>query len=164
MQKEFDNINNKMTWLMILLVVVAVLSLTYICNAANSNLRFSWDAVTINADGTPCTDLGGYTIYRSRDANNWNELTGAGPAFVQVAATETFIAATCPEAGVWYWIIRAFDTSGNYSGISEVLIIDIDISIPNAVFHFRTCQAGDINCDGDVDGADLVEFSEAFGR
>ena len=147
----------------ILIAVVMVYSgIIGVCHAENSNLRFSWDAVTDNANGTPCTDLNGYTIYRSREADNWEDLVGVTPAFVTVAATETFVAVSCLEPGVWYWIIRAFDTSGNYSGISEVLIIDIDITIPGVVFHFRTCQAGDINCDGDINGADLIKLGEAL--
>ena len=73
-----------------------------------------------------------------------------------------FVAVTCPESGVWYWIVRAFDTSDHYSSISNVVMTDIDTSIPSAVFHFRTCQAGDINCDGDINGADLIKLGEAL--
>ena len=148
-----------------LFVTLCALLIVAICTAENSNLRFAWDAVTTNADETPCTDLAGYAIYRSREADNWNTLTGAEPAFVQVTATETFVAVTCPEPGVWYWMVRAFNTSGNYSyGTSNIIMTDIDTIIPGAIFHFRTCQPGDINCDGDIDGSDLIVFSEAFGK
>ena len=165
MKKQIDSMINKISWIMFLLTIMAILSFAYICNAANSNLRFSWDAVTENVGGGQCTDLAGYAIYRSRDADKWDELIGDKPAFAQVSATETFIAITCPESGIWYWLVRAFDTSANYSvPLSEIVMTNVDTISPGVVFHFRTCQAGDINCDGDINGADLVEFSEAFGK
>ena len=145
--------------------VVGFLIISELVHAGdNSNLIFAWDAVTTNADDSECTDLAGYAIYRSREADNWTELTGSQPAYAMVANDITRVAVTCPDAGVWYWIIRGFDCSGNFSfGPSNVITTDIDIIIPGSVLHFRTCQAGDINCDGDVDGADLAAFSEAFG-
>lgn len=135
------------------------------CYADNSTLRFTWDAITLNADETPCTDLAGYAIYRSTEADNWGALTGPDAAYISVAADVIYVAFNCPDPGIWYWIVRGFDTSGNYSlGPSEVITTDIDTILPGQILNFRTCQRGDINCDGDIDGADLVEFSRAFGQ
>ena len=114
--------------------------------------------MTLNADGTPCSDLAGYALYRSRETNNWELFTGAKAAFIRVDADKIFVALICPESGEWYWVIRAFDTSGHYSDISDVLHVNVDIMRPGSVFHFTTCQKGDINCDGDIDSADITEF------
>ena len=163
MQKEIDNINNKMTWLMVLLVVVAMLCLAQVCHADSINVKFKWAAVTVNADNSPCTDLAGYALYRSRESNDWTALTGAEQAYAQVLATETTLTVVCPQPGTWFWAIRAFNNSGVYGAISNVLENNIDVT-PGVAFNFRFCRPGDMNCDGDVDGKDLVEFSEAFGK
>jgi len=150
--------------------ILAIVTMVYsgiigFCYAGNtSNLIFAWDAITTNADDTECVDLAGYAIYRSREADNWSELTGAQSAYVIVANDITRVAINCSDAGIWFWIIRGFDDNGNYSlGPSTIITTDIDTIIPGSVLHFRTCQAGDINCDGNVNGADIVAFSEAFG-
>ena len=150
--------NKYIDWLMVLLVIIALMLCTQVCQAESSQLRFSWESVTLNADGTPCSDLAGYALYRSREANNWESFTGIEPSFIRVDADKTFVALTCPEPGEWYWVIRAFDTTGHYSDISEVLHVNVDIMRPGSVFHFRTCQKGDINCDGDIDSSDIAEF------
>ena len=156
--------NRLVDWLIVLLVILGLACCVQVCQADTSHLRFSWDAVTINSDKTPCTDLAGYALYRSREAQNWTLAIGSGPAFLQVSADITYVSLICPESGEWYWIVRAFDKNGNYSGISDVVLTNIDTISPNKVFHFRTCQKGDINCDGDVNSSDLKAFSEVFGQ
>ncbi len=157
----------KLSFEVIVLIIVVMLysGIIGFCYAGyTSNLIFSWDAVTENNDNTACTDLAGYAIYRSREPDNWSNLTGTQSAFVIVAKGFTRVAVSCSEPGIWFWGIRAFDESGNFSiEISNIITTDIDTIIPGAILHFSTCQAGDINCDGDIDGADLVEFSKAFG-
>ena len=155
--------NKTISWLIVLLVLVIFVLCIRLVNAENSNLHFTWETVTTNSDGLPCVDLAGYAIYRNRSTNDWEIFTGPERAFVEAKATDTEITLYCPEEGIWYWIIRAYDTSGLYSGISNIVITDIDILGPNSVFHFDKCQKGDINCDGDVDGNDLTEFSKAYG-
>jgi len=156
------NFMKKSMFWMFLIIFLTVVFISE-CLAESSHLRFAWDAVTINADDTPCTDLAGYTIYRSREPDNWEALTGASAAYISVAADVTFVAFVCNEPGIWFWIIRGFDHSGNYSlGPSDVIATDIDTIRPGQILNFRTCQVGDINCDGDVNGSDLVRLGEAI--
>jgi len=160
------NFMKKSMFWMFLIIFLAAVSISECseCSAESSHLRFAWDAVTHNIDDTPCTDLAGYAIYRSKEPDNWGLLTGASAAYISVAADVTFVAFVCSEPGIWFWIIRGFDHSGNYSlGPSEVIATDIDTIEPGQILNFRTCQVGDINCDGDVNGSDLVRLGEAFG-
>ena len=156
--------NKLIDWLTVLLVIAALACCVQVCNAENSNLRFSWDAVTLDSNGEPCTDLAGYAIYRSREMDNWTLLTDAETAYIQVDAEITFVTVTCPDSGDWYWIVRAFDRDGNYSDVSDVVFTAIDTVSPSSVFHFRTCQKGDINCDGDINSSDITEFLNVIGE
>ena len=151
--------NKCIDWLMFLCLIITIMICVQVCQADNSHIRFSWDAVTLSTDNEPCTDLAGYALYRSRETNNWELFTGPESAYAIVAADITFLSINCSEPGEWYWMLRAFDTSGNYSlGPSEIIHTNIDITHPGNVFHFRTCQKGDINCDGDINSSDITEF------
>ena len=114
------------------------------CNAGMKTITLEWDAV-------PCSDIGGYAIYRNLEPDNWDNLNNAESAYKQIPATGMpSVTFSRPVDNVWYYTVRAFDTSGNYStGASMVCMV---------------CPFGDLDCDGDVDGTDLKFFSEAFGR
>lgn len=78
--------------------------------------KLSWTAPTTNADGTPLTDLAGYRIY-------YGTAPGVYGPPVAISSAATLTATITPlAAGQWYFIVRAFDTSGNESAASiEVL-------------------------------------------
>ena len=110
------------------------------------DMRFSWDAVTTNADDTPCTDLHGYAIYRSRvnTPEALDNLLVLGDAFILVPPDQTTVAIHCPEDGIWYWIIRAYDHAGNiggYGGSDNVITTDVDVVFPGQTFHFSIIGA-----------------------
>ena len=126
-----------------LIMVAAILLLVDSVHSAESyNVRFSWNNVTENE--TPCTDLAGYAIYRSRiDVDSkWLFETYEQKAFKIVTADVLTTSVTCTDDGIWYWIIRAFDTSGNYSFRSNVLKTDFDTTIPGSVMEFKIISGG----------------------
>ena len=103
---------------------------------ADSSVTFIWDKNTE-------TDLAGYRIYQSATPDG------------QVVGTDTPVADIPPEAGLydtgiipnldpnrdaftltsvpdgtWYWILTAYDTSGNESGKSNEVSATLDSTSP----------------------------------
>ncbi len=79
--------------------------------ANGQNFTLSWEAVTLNEDGTPITDLAGYHIYRSSAVGgSFVRLTTAPlsvPVFADQVNGQTFI-----------YKVHAIDTHGNESADS----------------------------------------------
>lgn len=144
-------------------IIIIIATIAY-ADPSTKDLNFSWNAVAINTDGSPCLDLAGYAIYRSREADNWNALTGPLPAYANTCAEQTKVSVICPESGIWYWVVRAFNTPGNYSGISNIIETDVSLDIPGAILDFKLCIPSDLDCDGDIDGTDLSILAESFGK
>lgn len=107
-----------------------------------TTMTMYWEAVTVNDDETPCTDLAGYALYRSTESGNWIDLTGADKAYATVDATQLQCEIICSEGGLFYWVVRAFDTTGNYGDISNELETFIDTSRPNKVKIYVKSQPG----------------------
>ncbi|MEE4258947.1 MAG: hypothetical protein V2I62_04250 [Bacteroidales bacterium] len=98
---------------------------------------FRWDAPATNTDGTPCTDLAGYAIYRSAESGKWTEQTGIKKAFVTTNAKTRQALILMPDGGNWYWIVRSFDLAGNFSEASNELHTEIDLSVPSKPENYR---------------------------
>jgi len=134
--------------MIVILILLFVAGVIFECSADPStvDMRFSWDAVTTNADDTPCTDLHGYAIYRSRinTPEALEALIVLTDAFILVPPDQTTVAIHCPDAGTWYWTIRAYDHAGNiggYGGSDNVITTNVDIIIPGQVFNFSITGA-----------------------
>jgi hypothetical protein len=128
-------------------------------------LTFSWEPVTVNANGTPCDDLAGYAIYRSAVNADWDELTGKTKAYKVIPATnQGKYSCWCKEGGTFFWMIRAFDKTDQFSEKSNIIECFVDTTFPGTVIDFQAVTPGDINNDGDVDGKDLSIMSENFGK
>jgi hypothetical protein len=74
----------------------------------------SWEAPTVNVDGTPLTDLAGFKIYYSTispidKAVSLSIDTGNATTY----ALEGF------ESGTYYFAVTAYDNSGNESDFSD---------------------------------------------
>ena len=140
-------------FVILLLVFIPTLSAQQIRTSAH--ISFRWDKVTLNADGTECTDLAGYAIYRSRESGNWDGFIGKDNAYRIITKNQTEFICICNDNlfGVWFWMMRAFDETNQFGEQSKELEIFIDSMIP-----------GDINNDGHVDGTDLSIFSVNFGK
>lgn len=114
----------------------------------------AWEPVTLDADGNPCTDLGGYRLYIEalqtppQGKPSTSALTqSVGPTKhdnVDITA-EVFASAgtTSPYKPVKVWV-TAFDSVGNESDYSDPVIIDIsptmDTTPPKPVTDIRVVK------------------------
>jgi len=135
------------------LFFILALAATVSADRPSNWLSFSWDAVTQNVDGTEGSDIDGYAIYRSREPEAWSFLTGKEKAFNIIPADQTGVSCWCDEPGAWFFIVRVFNTDNFFSNESNVVECFID-----------PAQIGDLDHDGDVDGADLAIMAQSFGR
>lgn len=161
-------------------IVVIALCLTagviFLCLAATAGaesvrtttwITLKWDPVVENSDETACDDLDGYAIYRSRvndDDNAWSDLTGREKAYKIIPADQNKASFWCYEPGTWFFIVRAFDTSNNFSGTSNIVECFVDTAAPGVVTGVEVVTPGDLNNDGKVDGADLSIMSQNIGK
>lgn len=79
-----------------------------------------WTTPTQNQDGTPLTDLAGFKIYYSQQANIWTNV-------VQVTnplATSGVV--TGLNTGRTYFTVTGYDQDGNESGYSNVRYKDVN--------------------------------------
>jgi gliding motility-associated-like protein len=96
-----------------------------ILSADGETMTISWRAVTENVDGTPCTDLKGYNVYRAPIVDG---------DYVErdfVARGESLVW-TDPEnikGQIFYYMVRAKDTSGNLSRSSMIVDSSVDMNI-----------------------------------
>ena len=96
-----------------------------ILSADGETMTISWRGVTKNEDGTACEDLKGYNIYRA--------LTVDGEYVERdfVARGESLVW-TDPEnikGQIFYYMVRAKDTSGNLSRSSMIADSSVDMNI-----------------------------------
>lgn len=87
-----------------------------------SSITLNWHAVTQNIDGTPCTDVAGYNIYRNDNVHldNWAQVNG--PLVTELSWTDATI-----NGQVFYYTVKAEDSSNNES-TNATMIVD---STPN---------------------------------
>lgn len=89
-------------------------------NPGVASITLAWNAPTINADGSPVTDLAGFKIYYGKSS----PLTTGNSTVVTVGdVTEHTISQL--EPGLYYFRVAAFDSSGNESGLSEEVSTEI---------------------------------------
>lgn len=108
---------------------------------ANPSATLQWDAPTLNADGTPCTDLAGYVIALS-DATV--DLAAGGVALCEVHASSPAVTQqslvplmTGRAAGVYRLWVRSFDRAQNLSVWSDPLLVDVDAAAPGKSGNLR---------------------------
>ncbi len=81
-------------------------------NVALVDYVLSWDAPTKNEDGTPLEDLAGYIVYYGTESSNYD-------VSYDVKNTTTYKVDNLTEERTYYFVITAYDTSGNESKYSE---------------------------------------------
>ena len=77
-----------------------------------------WTAPTLNADGSPLTDLAGYNIYYGPATSNY---TGGS---INVGLTTSYDTKALP-AGYYCFVLTSYDISGNESAYSSELCKDL---------------------------------------
>jgi hypothetical protein len=78
----------------------------------SNSATLSWDPPTSNTDGTPLTDLGGYRIQYGTASGQWD-------TEIDVGNVTTFKVSNLPPSHTYYFIVRAYDQSGNVSAPSN---------------------------------------------
>jgi len=94
-------------------------------SADRKTMTISWSGVSKNEDGTVCEDLSGYNIYRASVVDGEYTLVDS------VAKGESLVW-TDPEnieGRIYYYMVRAKDTSGNLSKISMIVDCSKDLDI-----------------------------------
>lgn len=82
--------------------------------AATGSATVSWVAPTTNSDGSPLTNLAGYTIHYGNSATALNQT-------VQVAsASAVSYVLTNLSSGTWYFAVSAYTSAGTQSSLSSV--------------------------------------------
>jgi hypothetical protein len=86
-------------------------------NAAtgSGSVTLSWEAPTTNTDGTPLTNLGGYTIYYGTSPSHLDQAIQIKSVGVQTYVIDDL------ASGNWYFAIMAVTTSGTESSLSNVV-------------------------------------------
>lgn len=94
-------------------ILVAILLLLLVVSGTSyaGQASLTWDAPTTNVDGTPLTDLAGYKVYFGTASGVY------GPA-VDVKNV-TVHTVTGLSEGIKYFVVTAYDTSGNESAYSN---------------------------------------------
>lgn len=87
--------------------------------ASGKSVTLSWDAPTTNTDGTPLTNLAGYTIYYGTNPGHLDQSVQISNVGVQ-----TYVLDDLPS-GTWYFAIMAVTASGGESSLSNLVEGDI---------------------------------------
>ena len=77
-------------------------------------LKFEWNPVTKNADGSDATDLGGYRLYTGVTSRNYD-------TNYDVGLNTSFIISIVPDRRR-YFAVNAYDNFGNHSDYSNEII------------------------------------------
>jgi hypothetical protein len=89
-------------------------TVTVVDPAATGTATLSWNAPTVNTNGTPVTPLTGYTIYYGTTEGSMSE------SLVVSGASTTSAEVTGLAAGTWYFGIEANASDGTHSALSEI--------------------------------------------
>lgn len=81
-----------------------------------TDVKWTWDEITENADGTPCTDLSHYEVYISRVSDGQDR--DASPTAVVKSGSVGFTDTLADNEGSYIKIIGV-DTSGNRGVFSD---------------------------------------------
>jgi len=106
-----------------------------------STFTFIWDITTAEDDAER------YAIFRSREHSNWAALNYQQIAFAMGLFKDSQRQVTCVEDGVWYWVLRAVDSAGNVSDISNVVVTLVDAEPPAAAPNHFEIEVMDMSTD-----------------
>jgi fibronectin type 3 domain-containing protein len=101
----------KVTW------AVGVVLLTSLVASADTTVKLQWNANTES-------DLAGYRLYQSNTSGVYTTYRADIPAPTHE------VTVTIPTDGTYFWVVTAYDTSGNESGRSNEATLVIDTTPP----------------------------------
>ncbi len=105
----------------VLIILLAIITTTFGCGSSNNtqyekisnsleysgSVALSWNAPTLNEDGSPLTDLSGYKIYYGTSSNDYQYQLDVG------SVTSVNLSNLAP--GTYYFRLAAYDKAGNES-------------------------------------------------
>jgi len=112
--------------------MLVLITMLYSTAVFASSVTLSWNAPTINEDGTPMTDLAGYKIYYGLNSGNYTSNINAGNV-------TTYQVNSLTEGATYYFAVTAYDYSGNESiysneGSNTVPFLQVaDITVTDSV-------------------------------
>lgn len=78
-----------------------------------SSVTLNWEAPTTREDGTPLTDLAGYTIHYGRMSETYDyEIKIENPGVLSYVVEQL-------SSGTWYFVASAYDSAGLESNLSN---------------------------------------------
>jgi Dockerin type I domain len=152
----------------IILILVVVFINLLVRIAIASSVTLDWDPVTTHADGTPLTDLAGYTVYQSTVSFNrggvWistSAVSGDSLVTQYNVSGGTNSYAVNSKSGQTYFRLSAYDQQGIRSGFNvDASGNDVEVSTMTPVVGI-VC---DTNGDGLINVADAqTDINAALG-
>lgn len=110
-------------------LLVLILLLAFCIPAHGADVLLGWEAPTTNVDGTPLTDLAGFTVYGATISDGYQN-----PLFnLDVGDVITTTVDVGDQEGVTlYFVVTAYDTSDNESDYSNEVSIPFPANPPAA--------------------------------
>ena len=124
-----------------------------------TTISLMWQQVTLNVDGSQCTDLAGYKIYYGAHSglpyDGTNIPEGASPIDIPLASlsdpANPFKNLSGIAGNLYWFVVTAYDTSNNESGYSN----EVNMIAPLAPVVIIPTNL-DIDGNGLIDTADLM--------
>ena len=123
--------------IIILLILIAFSSIS---NAATVTYNLEWDAVTLNADGSPCTDLAGYFVHTGESSGNYNHMFFAENVTETSGIVRSSGQIEVPDDAVTtiYFAVSAYDNDGLKSETSNEVSHEYDTrTVPAPPQHLK---------------------------
>jgi hypothetical protein len=92
--------------------LAAVVFLSALATAFGLDLRLAWDPPTSNEDGSPVTDLAGYTVHYGENSGAYSDTLDAG-------AREFAVVSGLTSGKTYYFAVSAYNSLGLGSSLSE---------------------------------------------
>jgi len=81
-------------------------------------VTMDWEAPTVRADGTPLGDLSGFKVHYGTAPGNYS-------TSVDIGLATTCLIEDLPIGSTYFFVVTAYDASGNESELSNEISMDI---------------------------------------
>ena len=117
-------------------LVLVALALLSVRNCRGAEVRIAWDPPTNNVDGSPLTDLAGYTLH-------WGAASRAYSSMTNVGNVCTTLVNGLVDGATYYFAGRAYNTASTFSDYSAELVYSaFALQPPVLLGHTYTISTG----------------------
>jgi hypothetical protein len=88
-------------------------------SGGTGSVTLSWEAPTINTNGSPLTNLAGYRIYYGFSPTDLSQTVQ-----INTVGMQTYVLDDLPS-GTWYFAVMALSSSGDESALSNIVEMTI---------------------------------------